>query len=135
MILKDKVAIITGAASGMGRAIALGYAAEGATVVLADINEAGAKDMVAFGQDEAEFLFGVGAEVFEPGGLGLDGSGVEEFAVHPEAKSDRGAVGSAVAREADSDDVFAVPFDAVGGFDGGAVDAADGLVAGVVFGF
>lgn len=43
MILKDKVAIITGAASGMGRAIALGYAAEGATVVLADINEAGAK--------------------------------------------------------------------------------------------
>jgi NAD(P)-dependent dehydrogenase (short-subunit alcohol dehydrogenase family) len=36
MLLEDKVAIITGASSGLGRAIALRYAREGARVVLAD---------------------------------------------------------------------------------------------------
>jgi len=37
MRLQDKVAIVTGAASGIGRAIALRFAAEGALVALADI--------------------------------------------------------------------------------------------------
>ncbi len=41
--LADKVAIVTGAASGMGEAIAETYAREGAKVVLADYNEEGAK--------------------------------------------------------------------------------------------
>jgi NAD(P)-dependent dehydrogenase (short-subunit alcohol dehydrogenase family) len=39
--LKDKVAIITGAASGIGRAAVEVFAREGATLVLADINEPG----------------------------------------------------------------------------------------------
>ena len=38
MKLKDKVAIVTGAASGLGKAIALRYAQEGANVVIADLN-------------------------------------------------------------------------------------------------
>src|SRR5581483_939367 len=38
--LEGKVAIVTGAASGMGRAIALRYAGEGARVVVADLNAA-----------------------------------------------------------------------------------------------
>ena len=38
-LLKDKVAIVTGASSGIGRAIARRYAAEGASVVIADIVE------------------------------------------------------------------------------------------------
>ena len=38
--LTDKVAIITGAASGIGRATALRFAAEGAAVVIADVNRA-----------------------------------------------------------------------------------------------
>jgi 3-oxoacyl-[acyl-carrier protein] reductase len=43
--LKDKVAIVTGAASGFGAEIARQYALEGAKVAVADINEAGAKDV------------------------------------------------------------------------------------------
>lgn len=38
---KGKVCVVTGAASGIGRASALAYAAEGADVVLADLNEGG----------------------------------------------------------------------------------------------
>ena len=45
MRLKDQVAIVTGAASGFGAEIARLYAAEGAKVVLADINEEGAKSV------------------------------------------------------------------------------------------
>ena len=45
--LKDKVVIITGGDSGIGRAVSLAYAKEGAKVVCADVNEAGAKKSVA----------------------------------------------------------------------------------------
>ncbi|MBT2730391.1 SDR family oxidoreductase [Bacillus sp. ISL-75] len=38
MRLQDKVAVVTGAASGMGKAIAILYAKEGAKVVVSDIN-------------------------------------------------------------------------------------------------
>src|SRR5262245_57169244 len=38
MRLQGKVAIVTGAGSGMGRAIALRYGQEGARVVVADVN-------------------------------------------------------------------------------------------------
>jgi NAD(P)-dependent dehydrogenase (short-subunit alcohol dehydrogenase family) len=44
---KDKVAVVTGAASGIGRAIADKCAAEGMKVVLADINEKGLADAEA----------------------------------------------------------------------------------------
>ncbi|HSW19487.1 MAG TPA: 3-oxoacyl-ACP reductase family protein [Ramlibacter sp.] len=40
MRLRDKVAIVTGSASGLGKAIALRLASEGATIVVADINPA-----------------------------------------------------------------------------------------------
>ncbi len=42
MRLKDKVAIVTGAASGIGKEIARTYARDGARVVIADLNQAGA---------------------------------------------------------------------------------------------
>ena len=45
MRLKDKVTIVTGAASGFGAEIARQYAAEGAKVAVADINAAGAREV------------------------------------------------------------------------------------------
>ncbi len=45
--LESKVAIVTGAGSGIGRAVALKYAAEGAKVVVADIDEKGGNETVA----------------------------------------------------------------------------------------
>ncbi|MBW2488770.1 MAG: SDR family oxidoreductase, partial [Deltaproteobacteria bacterium] len=41
MMLKDRVAIITGAAQGIGAAFAVGYAKEGARLVIADIVDGG----------------------------------------------------------------------------------------------
>ncbi|TQS76534.1 SDR family oxidoreductase [Ornithinibacillus gellani] len=46
MRLKDKVAVVTGAGSGMGKAIALLFAKEGAKVVASDLNENTAKEVV-----------------------------------------------------------------------------------------
>jgi len=55
MRLRDKVAIVTGGASGIGRASAILFAKEGARVVVADINDAGGEgtvaDIVAAGGD------------------------------------------------------------------------------------
>ncbi|MGH9428727.1 MAG: SDR family NAD(P)-dependent oxidoreductase, partial [Terriglobia bacterium] len=47
MKLKDKVAVITGGASGMGQATVLRFLDEGARVVVADFNEANGKETVA----------------------------------------------------------------------------------------
>lgn len=44
MELKDKVAIVTGAGSGIGREVALQFAAAGACVVVSDIAEAGGQE-------------------------------------------------------------------------------------------
>lgn len=46
MKLDGKVAVVTGAASGMGKAIATLYASEGAKVVVADLNQEGADEVV-----------------------------------------------------------------------------------------
>lgn len=54
--LEGKVAIVTGGASGIGREVALCYATQGAKVVIADVDKAGAEqtvEMIARGSHEA----------------------------------------------------------------------------------
>ncbi len=50
MRLKDKVAVITGGASGMGRATVLRFLAEGASVVIADYNAGTGADTLALAE-------------------------------------------------------------------------------------
>lgn len=47
MRLKDKIAVVTGAASGIGKEIARTFVREGAKVVIADLNQAGASASAA----------------------------------------------------------------------------------------
>ena len=44
MRLQDRIAIVTGAAGGIGEGVAMAYAAEGATVLACDLNEDGAAE-------------------------------------------------------------------------------------------
>jgi NAD(P)-dependent dehydrogenase (short-subunit alcohol dehydrogenase family) len=50
--LKGKTAVITGAAAGFGRAVALKFAAEAANLVLVDLNEAGLKETLKMVREE-----------------------------------------------------------------------------------
>jgi NAD(P)-dependent dehydrogenase (short-subunit alcohol dehydrogenase family) len=54
--LEGKIALVTGAASGIGRTCAVRFAAEGATVVGVDLNEAGLDDTTRLVHDAAAFV-------------------------------------------------------------------------------
>ncbi|MDH4040170.1 MAG: SDR family oxidoreductase [Gammaproteobacteria bacterium] len=60
-MLEDKVAVVTGAGQGIGRAIAMSYAREGAKVVVADFNKVLGQetvDLIRQAGGEATFVFG-----------------------------------------------------------------------------
>lgn len=63
MQLKDKVAFITGAASGIGKEIAIVYAGEGAKIVIADLNQEAAEATAAELKAAGGEAIGVGADV------------------------------------------------------------------------
>ena len=66
MKLKDRIAVITGAGSGIGRASALEFAREGARVVVADINVAGAQETVTQVEAHGGQALAVQADVASP---------------------------------------------------------------------
>lgn len=78
--LAGKVALITGAGSGLGREMALRFVAEGASVLAADVNEAGAQETVA----------AMGAEAADrAGALRMDVTNEDDCAAAVKAALDR----------------------------------------------
>jgi NAD(P)-dependent dehydrogenase (short-subunit alcohol dehydrogenase family) len=69
MKLKDRVAVITGSASGIGRASALEFAKEGASVVVADINLSLASETVKQIERDAGIAVPVEVDVSVPGSV------------------------------------------------------------------
>jgi NAD(P)-dependent dehydrogenase (short-subunit alcohol dehydrogenase family) len=64
--LDQKVAIVTGASSGIGEAIAITFAAEGAKVIVSDINEEGGNKVVEQIKSEGGEAFFIRADTSKP---------------------------------------------------------------------
>ena len=82
--MTGRVAVVTGAASGIGKALALGFAGEGANVVLADIEEAPLRAAEAEVADRGVEALGVITDVTDAGSVGaLAQATIDRFgAVH-----------------------------------------------------
>lgn len=65
-MLKNKVALVTGAASGIGRAVALVWAREGARVVVSDVDTAGGEATAQLVRDQGGDAIFIAANVGRP---------------------------------------------------------------------
>ncbi len=96
-----KIVLITGAGSGIGRATALAFAARGAAVVVADVNETGGQETVALVISAGGKALFIGADVSKPDEVeALVGETVRRFGRLDIAVNNAG-IGGAWARTAD----------------------------------
>jgi NAD(P)-dependent dehydrogenase (short-subunit alcohol dehydrogenase family) len=66
MKLKDRIAVITGSGAGIGRAVAIEFAREGASVVVADVREQAARETAARICEAGGAAIAVQADVADP---------------------------------------------------------------------
>jgi NAD(P)-dependent dehydrogenase (short-subunit alcohol dehydrogenase family) len=100
--LKDKVALITGGGSGIGRATALIFAREGARVAVADVNLKGAEETVAMIRNSGGEALSFECNVTQPQAVqDLVNSAVQKFGRLDCAFNNAGMAGG-IARTADS---------------------------------
>ncbi|ARS89868.1 SDR family NAD(P)-dependent oxidoreductase [Natrarchaeobaculum aegyptiacum] len=78
--LTDSVVVVTGAASGMGRSMALEFAGEGASVVVVDVDDDGIERVVAKIDDDGGEAIGVHGDVTDPDSVeGVVDRAVDEY--------------------------------------------------------
>lgn len=94
-LLENKVALVTGAGSGIGRAIAYRYAGEGASIAISDIDEAtGAETATRIRERGARAIF-MRADASKPGDSeALVRAAVEEFGALHVATNNVGIMGA-----------------------------------------
>jgi NAD(P)-dependent dehydrogenase (short-subunit alcohol dehydrogenase family) len=76
--LEDRVCVVTGGGSGIGRAIVVALAAQGAAVAILDRNEAGAKETAALVAAAGGKALAVACDVSDPAGVEAARSAVRE---------------------------------------------------------
>lgn len=78
MRLANKNALVTGSAGGIGRAIALAFAREGARVAVADYNEPGATETAALITRAGGYAFAVGVDISDSAQVATMAARVED---------------------------------------------------------
>src|SRR5439155_1828679 len=90
-----RVAIVTGAAAGIGRASALGFARAGASVVVADVDAAGGEQTAALARDLGSRATFVATDVSSPASVdALLARTIDEFGRLDFAHNNAGVAGA-----------------------------------------